>query len=105
MNTLYFQVISPDLSIAIDDYVGYYHHFEVGDILKVIFNDSGKYHISTVNDKVFDFCGISNQTFIHEWNKTVSSRGHDVRGIVHKKYLLDITTSIERNNKINDILK
>lgn len=96
MTDYYLQVVKPGVCICLDTDVGYYHNFEVGDVLLITMDiHSGP----TLKHKGFS---ISDPHFILDWDKVQSVR-LSISGCLLKGVMIDMTVSINRELKLNQI--
>jgi len=95
MTIYYLQVLVSDLSIELDSDVHYHHHFHIGDIIKIhMYSDKGpKVRFGSVE---YD------ADFTYQWNSTQSKR-LTISSLLSLGYMVDITKSVERNNKLSQL--
>jgi hypothetical protein len=92
----YLEVISEGLSVCLDNDVNFYHHYKIGDIIKIDYKLNEAYlHF---NNWSFKYDG-----FTIDWGK-VNQKRLSVSSCINSKYIIDITKQIEREEKINKIL-
>lgn len=96
MTTYYLQVIEDNVSIIIDSDINYLHHFKIGDIIKVDMD------LKKGPKVYFSHWTITEPYFILDWSETSSTR-LSIAGCVKRGALLDISTQIERNDKLTKI--
>lgn len=102
MSNYYLHINTDRLSIELDSDVKYHHYFSKGDILTINFtNDinSTATVIKELNNKKF---GNYNAIFTLDWDSINSSR-LSIMQCISMGHMSDITKSIERNNKIEEL--
>jgi len=95
MTLFYLQVLVDDLSICLDSDVHYYHHYKVGDIVEV--------EMSSDRGPIVSF-GYSDYdaVFTHKWDSGKQKR-YTIVSLIQLGYVVDITKSINRQNKLKQI--
>jgi hypothetical protein len=92
----YLEVISEGLSVCLDSDVNFYHHYKIGDVIKIDYKLNEAYlHF---NNWCFKY-----DSFTIDWGK-VNQKRLSVSSCINSKYIIDITKQIEREEKINKIL-
>jgi hypothetical protein len=102
MSNYYLHINTDRLSIELDSDVKYHHYFSKGDILTINFtNDinSTSVDIKELNNKKF---GNYNAIFTLDWNSKSSAR-LSIMQCISMGHMTDITKSIERNKKIEEL--
>lgn len=102
MSNYYLHINTDRLSIELDSDIKYHHYFSKGDILTVNFtNDinSTATVIKELNNKKF---GNYNAIFTLDWDSINSAR-LSITQCISMCHMSDITKSIERNNKIEEL--
>jgi hypothetical protein len=95
MTCYYLQVLEPNLSICLDSDVNFYHHYEVGDVIKIhMYSDKGP--------KVPFGHMEYNAEFTHCWDSYKSNK-LTVASVLKLQYMVDITKMVERNNKLSEL--
>lgn len=96
MTTYYLQVLTTNVSIMIDTDINCFHHFQIGDIIKVGMKlDKGP----TVN---FDCWSITDPQFTLDWDKRSSTK-LSIAGCIQRGVMMDISTQIERDKKLKEL--
>lgn len=101
MSNYYLHINTDRLSIELDSDVNYHHHFSKGDILTVNFTNrtSSVTVIKELNNKKF---GNYNAIFTLDWDSINSAR-LSIMQCISMGHMTDITKSIERNKKIEEL--
>lgn len=95
MTVYYLQVLEPSLSICLDSDVNFYHHYEVGDIIRIhMYSDKGaKVPFGSVE---YD------AQFTYKWSD-ISSRRLTIASLVSLGYMVDITKMVHRQEKLSQL--
>jgi hypothetical protein len=102
MSNYYLHINTDRLSIELDSDVKYHHYFSKGDILTINFtNDinSTATVIEELNNKKF---GNYNAIFTLDWDSINSAR-LSIMQCISMGHMSDITKSIERDKKIEEL--
>lgn len=101
MSNYYLHINTDRLSIELDSDVKYHHYFSKGDILTVNFinRTSSVTVIKELNNKKF---GNYNAIFTLDWDSINSAR-LSIMQCISMGHMTDITKSIERNKKIEEL--
>lgn len=92
----YLEVISEGLSICLDSDINLYHHYKIGDVIKINYKLNESYlHFNNLSVKY--------DGFTIDWDK-VNQKRLSVTSCINAKYITDITKQIEREEKLNKIL-
>ena len=101
-----YEVVVKDLSVLIDSDRGYYHHFNIGDILqfKIKLRDDFKkedkeYPILILNLGEHE---LYNPSIIINWSKS-NWKKIDIYEAVSKVLIVDITTKMNREFKLKKL--
>ena len=102
MSNLCVEVLYKNISFAIDTDIGYYEHFKPVDIIEVTANRidlirDGKINLITVGD----FYNSSIQ-FTVDWDMNTSTR-MSIWGLIKKDFMRDITNTINRDRKLEEL--
>jgi len=100
----YLEVIKEGLSIYLDSDINFYHHYQIGDVIKIDYNvkkpDTSKSHFNIYINDVYKF---KFDGFTVDWGK-VNQKKLPINSCINSKYIVDITKQIIRNEKLNEIL-
>jgi hypothetical protein len=96
----YLEVIKEGLSICLDSDINFYHHYQIGDVIKIDYSASNRevFINSPIINSKFKFDG-----FTVDWGK-VNQKKLPINSCINSKYIVDITKQIIRNEKLNEIL-
>jgi len=92
-----YEVVVKDLSVLIDSDRGYYHHFNIGDILH--FKINREYPILILNLGEHE---LYNPSIIINWSKS-NWKKIDIYEAVNKVLIVDITTKMNREFKLKQL--
>ena len=96
MTKYYLEVMREGVSICLDTDVHYHHQFKIGDVIPIhMYSDKGP-------KVVFGGYSEYDAEFTLDWDKTSSAR-LSVANCITKGYLVDVTKSIERQEKLNQL--
>ena len=97
MSNYYLHINTDRLSIELDSDIKYHHYFSKGDILTINFtNDINS--TATVIKELKNY----NAIFTLDWDSINSAR-LSIMQCISMGHMSDITKSIERNNKIEEL--
>ena len=96
MTRYYLEVLKEGLSICLDTDIHYHYEFKIGEII----------HINMYSDKGPKLVFGTVEYYVHEftidWTKTSSAR-LDIGSCITKGYMRDITISVYREKKLNQL--
>lgn len=93
MTKYYLEVIREGVSICLDTDVQYHHQFKIGDVIPIhMYSDKGP-------KVVFGGYSEYDAEFTLDWNKAFSVR-LTVASCITKGYMLDVTKSVHRQEKL-----
>jgi hypothetical protein len=96
MTNYYLEVMREGVSICLDTDVQYHHEFKVGDIIPIhMYSDKGP-------KVVFGGYSEYEAEFTLDWDKAFSVR-LTVAGCITKGYMVDVTKSVHRQEKLNQL--
>ena len=96
MTKYYLEVLKDNVSICLDSDIRYYHQFEIGDIINIhMYSDKGP-------KVVFGGYAEYDAEFTLDWTKTCSAR-LSIAGCITKGILVDITSQVDRNFKLEQL--
>ena len=96
MTKYYLEVLKDDVSICLDTDIRHYHQFEIGDIINIhMYSDKGP-------KVVFGGYAEYDAEFTLDWDKAFSVR-LTVASCITKRYLVDITKNVHRDEKLKSL--
>jgi hypothetical protein len=96
MTKYYLEVLKDNVSICLDSDIGYYHQFEIGDIINIhMYSDKGA-------KVVFGGYAEYDAEFTLDWDKRNSTR-LSIASCIDKGILVDITSQVDRNFKLEQL--
>lgn len=96
MTKYYLEVLKDNVSICLDSDIRYYHQFEIGDIINIhMYSDKGP-------KVVFGGYAEYDAEFTLDWDKRNSAR-LSIASCIDKGILVDITSQVDRNFKLEQL--
>ena len=96
MTKYYLEVMREGVSICLDTDVQYHHQFKVGDVIPIhMYSDKGP-------RVVFGGYTEYDAEFTLDWDKAFSVR-LTVASCITKGYMVDVTKSVHRQEKLNQL--
>lgn len=96
MTKYYLEVLKDNVSICLDSDIRYYHQFEIGDIINIhMYSDKGA-------KVVFGGYAEYDAEFTLDWDKRNSAR-LSIASCIDKGILVDITSQVDRNFKLEQL--
>lgn len=92
----YLQIVKDNVSILADSDVGYYHHFKIDDVIEIIMDQNLGVSLN-INGWI-----IQNPKFTIDWDKK-NYQQLSIASSVMNGYMIDITKSVERNKKLDEL--
>ena len=96
MSKYYLQIVKDNVSILADSDIGYYHHFKIDDVIEVVMDVGISLNINGWIIQKFV------ARFTIDWDKK-DYQQLSIASAVMKGYMIDITKSVERNNKLDEL--
>ena len=95
MTIYYLQVLVDNLSIELDSDLHYFHHYHIGDMIKIhMYSDKGP----RVPFGSVEYDAI----FTYHWD-SIKSKRLTIASLISMKYVSDITKGVIRNNKLSEL--
>lgn len=99
MTCYYLEVLVSDVSIELDSDVHYYHHYHVGDIIKIyMYSDKGPK--VSFGDKPGQ--AEYDAQFTYQWD-SIQSKRLTISSLIQMGYVCDITKMLDRNEKLSKL--
>ena len=92
----YLQIVKDNVSILADSDVGYYHQFKIDDVIEIIMDQNLGVSLN-INGWI-----IQNPKFTIDWDKK-NYQQLSIASSVMNGYMIDITKSVERNKKLDEL--
>ena len=92
----YLQIVKDNVSILADSDIGYYHQFKIDDVIEIVMDQNLGVSLN-INGWI-----IQNPKFTIDWDKK-NYQQLSIASSVMNGYMVDITKSVERNKKLDEL--